>query len=328
MALRHAVPFNAEMVERSALLAPTMSGATEHERLVALEALRDVCARPFDADRADHVNTLKDVWYAAFPGHEFTRPSEKWKELGFQGTDPLTDLRGAGFLGLQHYHALLLQHGLDLSNLADEMPPELKALPLSIASVNVTAMLLSYLQLAPSLTCAFMPGGRLECDDATLHAFLTLGWEGCLEASGDDASDATDASVRRLAYALTALHSRLVSHLGRTWTAMSARPGTTLMDFPKALRATYAVMRRALDAGPAAHAAGPAPWRLERVVLALESAEWAEPLEEPPAASGFVECLEPLSAAVSKLVVRPTAWALRGAAAVVVGVVGLCWAEA
>ena len=112
-----------------------------------------------------------------------------------------------------------------------------------------------------------------------LHAFLSLGWEGRDEdGRTDGATDGRtdgaeqhgaaeeDAAVRRLLYVLQALHVRLTLHLGKVWQRMRAEPSTTIMDFPNALRQTYAHLQRAL------RLAGAAPWRLETVIAHLESA--------------------------------------------------------
>ena len=45
---------------------------------------------------------LKELWEAAFPGEEFAVPSRRWKDMGWQGTDPATDFRGGGLMALQN----------------------------------------------------------------------------------------------------------------------------------------------------------------------------------------------------------------------------------
>ena len=251
--------------------------------------------------------------------------------MGFQGTDPRTDLRGAGILGLMHLKALLNQNGAGLVSLQEDLPPELgdPELPLAIASINCSAMLLSHLQLAPKLTCAFLPGGRVECTDSVLHGFLSLGWEGLdddaltlsagapselIDAAG---ADAAGAAVRRLQYALQTLHVRLTLHLARAWRRRAADPARTLMDFPLALRETFAHLQRAV------RLMGGAPWRLERLIGYLEDETPPQPLLE--AASSFsdvaVDC-----------VVRPAAWAVSTAFTLGKGVVetvlGMCFGSA
>lgn len=45
---------------------------------------------------------LRELWEAAFPGEEFAVPSRRWKDMGWQGTDPATDFRGGGLMALQN----------------------------------------------------------------------------------------------------------------------------------------------------------------------------------------------------------------------------------
>jgi len=129
-----------------------------------------------------------------------------------------------------------------------------------------------------------MPGGRVECTSDTLQAFLSLGWEGSGSGGGESVGESASAAavdadehaaMRRLLFALGAMHARLVSHLGRTWQRMCAEPTTTLMDFPTALRETFAHMQRAFRLSGSA-----GPWRLETLVGHLESELAAQPILE------------------------------------------------
>ena len=106
--------------------------------------------------------------------------------IGFQGQDPATDLRGAGVCGLKHLRSYFRSFpAADFMEMFEDFDP-LSSLPIAIASINCTAMLLSHLQLAPKLTCAFLPGGRSECAPEILHGFLSLG----LDDSDGDGNDA------------------------------------------------------------------------------------------------------------------------------------------
>jgi hypothetical protein len=58
---------------------------------------------PYRRDQAEHEELLMRLWQATFPGETLSsRVSEQWKRLGFQGTDPATDFRGMGLLGLHN----------------------------------------------------------------------------------------------------------------------------------------------------------------------------------------------------------------------------------
>ncbi|RUS77717.1 hypothetical protein EGW08_014529 [Elysia chlorotica] len=62
-----------------------------------------IAATPFDNDCAEHVRVLQTV-YRCLTGSKFDcqRYGSHWEEIGFQGRDPATDLRGAGMLALLH----------------------------------------------------------------------------------------------------------------------------------------------------------------------------------------------------------------------------------
>ena len=50
-------------------------------------------------------HTPIQLWHVLNPdkrGHQHERRGPHWKEIGFQGSDPSTDFRGAGLLGLQN----------------------------------------------------------------------------------------------------------------------------------------------------------------------------------------------------------------------------------
>ena len=68
------------------------------ERLETFNKLRLI---PYDKTNKEHEDLLLRLWKAVFPDQELkSRVSEQWKQMGFQGTDPATDFRGMGLLGL------------------------------------------------------------------------------------------------------------------------------------------------------------------------------------------------------------------------------------
>lgn len=58
-------------------------------------------ASPLSNDNSYHIRTLQTI-YRCLTGSKFDCPrtGSHWEEIGFQGNDPATDLRGAGLLGL------------------------------------------------------------------------------------------------------------------------------------------------------------------------------------------------------------------------------------
>jgi hypothetical protein len=56
---------------------------------------------PYDKMNPYHEQVLMQLWQLTFPEEQLTaRVSDQWKKMGFQGTDPATDFRGMGYLGL------------------------------------------------------------------------------------------------------------------------------------------------------------------------------------------------------------------------------------
>ncbi|KAJ8276673.1 hypothetical protein COCON_G00084250 [Conger conger] len=58
---------------------------------------------PYDCENAEHEEMLLKLWKALRPETPLTgRISKQWCEIGFQGSDPKTDFRGMGLLGLHN----------------------------------------------------------------------------------------------------------------------------------------------------------------------------------------------------------------------------------
>ncbi|GAA6102919.1 ELMO domain-containing protein 1 isoform X1 [Tachysurus ichikawai] len=58
---------------------------------------------PYDCENPDHEEMLMKLWKTLRPDSVLTgRISKQWCEIGFQGSDPKTDFRGMGLLGLHN----------------------------------------------------------------------------------------------------------------------------------------------------------------------------------------------------------------------------------
>lgn len=54
---------------------------------------------------------LENIWDVLMPGvNRDSRFTKQWIDIGFQGADPATDLRGAGLLGLKQLHHFIMSH--------------------------------------------------------------------------------------------------------------------------------------------------------------------------------------------------------------------------
>ncbi|ERN09955.1 hypothetical protein AMTR_s00013p00199160 [Amborella trichopoda] len=68
-----------------------------------LRRLKNRMKVDFDSSRPDHQEALRALWNATYPETKLQGLiSEQWKEMGWQGRDPSTDFRGAGFISLEN----------------------------------------------------------------------------------------------------------------------------------------------------------------------------------------------------------------------------------
>ncbi|KAK3446035.1 ELMO domain-containing protein B isoform X3 [Eucalyptus grandis] len=115
-----------------------------------LQRLQERLQVPFDETRPDHQESLRSLWYAAFPNVVLTALiSEQWKDMGWQGHNPSTDFRGCGFVSLENllffarthpksFHRLLFKEGGKRATWE---------YPFAVAGINVTFMLIQMLDL-------------------------------------------------------------------------------------------------------------------------------------------------------------------------------------
>jgi ELMO/CED-12 family len=102
----------------------------------------------YDKQNEQHEAMLMDLWKTMFPDKELdARVSEEWKKLGFQGTDPATDFRGMGIVGLKH----ILYIGKVYTDNYRQMASEQQSrkdhyYPTSVAGIYISQMLFELLE--------------------------------------------------------------------------------------------------------------------------------------------------------------------------------------
>eukprot|EP00965_Chrysotila_dentata_P075870 2506919-Pleurochrysis_carterae.AAC.3 len=206
-------------------------GAQRQELNELLVTLQEQAKLQFEPENEKHEQLLRSLWNTAFPGEEFELKSPKWTDIGFQGRDPTTDLRGAGLMGLRHLQ-LYFCEGM----LPHDCPP---GFPLALASINVTGFLQSYFHL----NLVMVPGLESKSTQPTLESFL----------SACNSQPAT----------LQVLHDRLLLHLAGEWRRLLLRkPLATLLDFSPLLQSTFAHAHGVLSRARA-------PWDMLDVAKAL-----------------------------------------------------------
>ncbi|KAL8532843.1 hypothetical protein ACS0TY_009159 [Phlomoides rotata] len=115
-----------------------------------LRRLRHRTKVHFDASRREHQNALRALWSATYPGQELqSLVSDQWKEMGWQGKDPSTDFRGAGFISLENLLFFAKTFSTSFQSLLRKKTGKRAdwEYPFAVAGVNVTFMIMQMLDL-------------------------------------------------------------------------------------------------------------------------------------------------------------------------------------
>ena len=185
--------------------------------LELIERLHNLMTSSFDAGRAEDRAELAALWRGA--GHEQPLPpaderrpctSERWLELGFQNSDPASDLRGVGLLGL---HCLVRAAG----------QAEGCKFPWALCGINLCLALAEILRLAQvskddlgagNANCAKLGVALRQVSQAPLCTLLA--WLGSAEPFED-------------------VFCALLRSLATAWSAADALEPMSVMDFPPLL---------------------------------------------------------------------------------------------
>lgn len=104
----------------------------------------------YDTSRPDHQNALRALWSATFPQRELHGlVSDQWKEMGWQGRDPSTDFRGAGFISLENLLFFAKTFSTSFQCLLKKQGGKGSAweYPFAVAGINITFMIMQMLDL-------------------------------------------------------------------------------------------------------------------------------------------------------------------------------------
>jgi len=128
-----------------------------HEIKSILDQLQELFEGTFDKTNDDHVALLQRLWDASnlgIPDNEGEEPiqfevkANRWKDLGFQRDDPVSDLRATGLLGLQNLVYFAEQFpGLFLSMARNQQQSSEMEYPFATAGINITYLLITLLGL-------------------------------------------------------------------------------------------------------------------------------------------------------------------------------------
>ncbi|CAI9093214.1 OLC1v1028657C1 [Oldenlandia corymbosa var. corymbosa] len=124
----------------------TMS-PTQQDRYRRLKHRMKIC---FDASKPEHQQALRALWHATYPEQELhSLVSDQWKEMGWQGRDPSTDFRGAGFISLENLLFFSKTFSTSFQQLLKKQGGKRAAweYPFAVAGVNITFMIMQMLDL-------------------------------------------------------------------------------------------------------------------------------------------------------------------------------------
>jgi hypothetical protein len=94
---------------------------------------------------------LQKLWQACRSGTAVPEiPSESWKELGFQGSNPSTDIR-AGFFVVRQLEYLVSKYATTAQRLTAEAMEQTHYYSFAIVSFNVSFMITRYFRVTPGV---------------------------------------------------------------------------------------------------------------------------------------------------------------------------------
>lgn len=107
-----------------------------------LAQLADDCTCNYNDGNSRHAQLLRDLWAALQLGLNYERVSEKWKEVGWQKTDPVNDLKTSGVLAIRALTYLGRKFPDKCLAMVTKNKANVKAnYPFAIVGVNITLLL-------------------------------------------------------------------------------------------------------------------------------------------------------------------------------------------
>mmetsp|Transcript_2203 Transcript_2203/g.3552 ORF Transcript_2203/g.3552 Transcript_2203/m.3552 type:complete len:347 (+) Transcript_2203:53-1093(+) len=188
---------------------PASSNHARHE--AQHRALVQRLNTPFDPANDSHVFELRRLWELAWPSRPWEGlKAELWTALGFQRSEPVSDLRGAGLTGVINLAHFVENRRACFDAIAASGPDH----NLAVTGLAVTMLLRTYLGLhgPEQVIQPVVPGG----DNARAPAAVRRRFVAWATAEAE---------------ALQLLHAIFVAALQRRWAEARGR-GWNLLDFP------------------------------------------------------------------------------------------------
>uniref|UniRef100_A0ACD5YA50 Uncharacterized protein n=1 Tax=Avena sativa TaxID=4498 RepID=A0ACD5YA50_AVESA len=125
-----------------------------------MQKLKERLNIPYDETQPEHVESLKTLWKVSFPDTKLTGlVSEQWKDMGWQGSNPVTDFRGSGFVSLENLLFFARRYPASFQRLLlkSQGMRATWEYPFAVAGVNISHMLIQLLELN-SARPKYLPG--------------------------------------------------------------------------------------------------------------------------------------------------------------------------
>jgi ELMO domain-containing protein len=123
---------------------PRLSSAARTREVEQLFALA-LC--PLDYEQMTQERALKSLFRTLTnDSHGCPRIASHWEEIGFQGRDPATDLRGGGLLGLVQLLSLVRQQRAMAQRVHRLSRDDRQSFPFAVVSLNFTGVVLKLLR--------------------------------------------------------------------------------------------------------------------------------------------------------------------------------------
>lgn len=201
----------------------TSVGLSPAERSALWQLRDDHCNVPFQADSSETDRMLCDIWNLVFPAESIREAdnSKRWQRLGFQSSNPRTDVR-TGCYALQQLHYFASNH----TQLVQQLVQQSQDLdyPFAITCFNVTHMVVVFFDLFNMETVSPVSGAA-PASLTQLQNFASL----CCK------------SIHGARTVLDELVCALMERVHLTWKDMRVSQNCNLMAFPEALKKTYDV---------------------------------------------------------------------------------------
>jgi len=158
---------------RRETLRPLSSIPFRPNQYIAMKDLRRRVLIPYDPDNEEHHRLLFSFGKSIFGEHFDSKDnkSPKWTSIGFQGPDPSTDFRSAGFFGLENLVYFASTQATTFRRMSEQAASKdiEHLLPLAITGLNLTYRLSILMSIRRGVHDTLT-----TTDVRVLTAFLTL----------------------------------------------------------------------------------------------------------------------------------------------------------